>query len=228
MKPIEKPLKKYKQPIDIGENSKSVQKGIPKAHETTQENHHHYLLFTGHMIDKPDRETPRFPSKKEKAVWQKMKEEIEKVKRNTAGKLKGIAGGACGGDILFHEICKELEISTELFLALPRKKFLVESVAFAGLGWVERFDKLFEKLPVRYLSKSHESAEWLKENKTLSIWEKNNLWQLNCGLANGGLNMTLFALWDGKGGDGPGGTADMVKEAKKKGARTIIINPEKC
>jgi hypothetical protein len=93
---------------------------------------------------------------------------------------------------------------------------------------VERFDKLFEKLPVRVLSKSQELPEWLKRNNTLSIWERNNLWQLNCALKDGGLNMSLIALWDEKGGDGPGGTADMVKEAKAKGARTIIINPEEC
>jgi hypothetical protein len=229
VKPFEKPFNKYKQQQHtIGKNSKSVQERVPEEQESNQDNYWHYLLFTGHMIDKPEREIPRFPEKKENSVRQKLKEEIEKVKRNTTGKLKGIAGGACGGDILFHEICQELKISTELFLALPREKFLVESVVFAGHGWVERFDKLFEKLPVRVLSKSQELPEWLKRNKTLSIWERNNLWQLNCALKDGGLNMSLIALWDGKGGDGPGGTADMVKEAKAKGARTIIINPEEC
>jgi len=41
---------------------------------------------------------------------------------------------------------------------------------------------------------------------------------------NGGINMTLIALWDGKGGDGPGGTGHMVKEAKSKGAQVIEID----
>ena len=36
--------------------------------------------------------------------------------------------------------------------------------------------------------------------------------------------MTLIALWAGKGGDGPGGTEHMVKEAKEKGAKTVIIS----
>lgn len=227
MKPIDKPFKKNRQHNILGRGSKSAREELAEMHVSIQENHQHYLLFTGHMIDKPDREIPRFSAKKENVVRQKMKEEIEKVKRNTTGKLKGIAGGACGGDILFHEICRELDISTELFLALPREKFLVESVAFAGPGWVERFNKLFNKLPVRVLSKSQKFPR-VKGKKNLSIWEKNNLWQLNCALANGGLNMTLVALWDGKGGDGPGGTADMVKEAKEKGGRSIIINPENC
>lgn len=228
MKPIDKSFKKDKQLINSGGYSKPGREEFSEDQFSTQDNNQHCLLFTGHMIDKPDREVPRFPEKKENAVRQKIKTEIEKVKRNTTGKLKGIAGGACGGDILFHEICMELEISTELFLALPREKFLAGSVAFAGPGWIERFDKLFDRLPVRVLSKSQKLPGMLKEKKNFSIWEKNNLWQLNFALANGGLNMTLIALWDGKGGDGPGGTADMVKEAKAKGARTAIINPDEC
>ncbi|MEJ7830008.1 MAG: hypothetical protein WKF91_17495 [Segetibacter sp.] len=36
--------------------------------------------------------------------------------------------------------------------------------------------------------------------------------------------MSLIALWDGKGGDGVGGTQHMVKEAQAKGAKTIIID----
>jgi len=44
----------------------------------------------------------------------------------------GIAGGACGSDILFHEVCESLGIPTQLFLALPKDKFHVESVDRAG------------------------------------------------------------------------------------------------
>ena len=36
--------------------------------------------------------------------------------------------------------------------------------------------------------------------------------------------MTLIALWDGKGGDGPGGTAHMVKEAQERGSKTIVLD----
>jgi len=35
--------------------------------------------------------------------------------------------------------------------------------------------------------------------------------------------MTLFALWDGKAGDGPGGTQDMVNQANDRGARVVRI-----
>jgi hypothetical protein len=54
----------------------------------------------------------------------------------------GIAGGASGGDILFHEICAELGIPTRLLLALPRDPFIEESVAPAKGDWTKRFDRL--------------------------------------------------------------------------------------
>jgi hypothetical protein len=36
--------------------------------------------------------------------------------------------------------------------------------------------------------------------------------------------MTFIALWDKKGGDGAGGTEHMVKEAEKRGAKTVVID----
>jgi hypothetical protein len=36
----------------------------------------------------------------------------------------------------------------------------------------------------------------------------------------------LIALWDGKGGDGPGGTADMVSQAAAGGDHPEIIAPQ--
>jgi hypothetical protein len=35
--------------------------------------------------------------------------------------------------------------------------------------------------------------------------------------------MSLIAVWNGKGGDAPGGTEHMVREAKVRGAKTLTI-----
>lgn len=121
-------------------------------------------------------------------------------------------------------MCAELGIQTELYLALPPEDFKAESVAFAGTNWIERFDALYQKLPHHMLCDTKELPAWLQKKKDYTIWERNNLWELNNGLVNGGMHMTLIALWDGKGGDGAGGTEHMVKEAKEKGAKTIIID----
>jgi hypothetical protein len=183
----------------------------------------HVILFTGHMIDENDRVEPRFPASKEIAVKAAILKELIDLKAKTKQLLAGIAGGACGGDILFHEICKEKEIDipTEMYLALPPKEYKERSVSFAGPEWVTRFDLLTKKLIVNILPKSKNI------DKQNNIWEMTNLWMLDNALHVEGKNMTLLALWDGIGGDGNGGTEHMINIAKDKGAKIIIININK-
>ncbi|MGZ4866121.1 MAG: hypothetical protein ACXV7C_02790, partial [Candidatus Angelobacter sp.] len=56
------------------------------------------------------------------------------------------------------------------------------------------------------------------------VWERSNLWMLHNALWYGAENVTLIALWDGQGEDGPGGTKHMVETADTSGAQTIIID----
>lgn len=218
-------LKLYESLAVKSENVKAALSAMPPSN-MQQQTVTYFLLFTGHMIDKPDRKEPRFPASKELKVRQAIKDKLilEKNKMEEGRVLCGVAGGACGGDILFHEICAELDIPTQMFLAIPREKFLVESVAFAGIDWIERFDKLYEKIPHQVLSDQKELPKWLQKKPGYDIWSRNNLWELKYSLVNGGMNMTLLALWDRKVADGPGGTEDMVNLAKKNGSKTIIID----
>lgn len=183
----------------------------------------HYLLFTGHMLDKESRQEPRFPPALEATARAAIKAALLKEKESVSGSLKGLAGGACGGDILFHEVCEELSIPTDVFLALPAEQFCKESVQFAGPQWVQRFHELLNKRPDQVLSDTKELPKWLQKKKEYNIWVRNNLWMLESALVNGGANMTLMALWDGKGGDGAGGTEHMVRLAEEKGARIIWL-----
>jgi len=185
------------------------------------------LLFTGHMIDAPGREKPRFPPDKEGVARQAIRKAIETEKARPGGVALGIAGGASGGDILFHEICAELGIQTQLFLALPKNQFIKASVAPAQGDWVQRFDKLAETLPVRVLAESKELPAWLAEKKDYTIWQRNNLWMLHNALAQGGKNVTLIALWNGQKGDGPGGTGDLVERAQERDALPVILDTRK-
>jgi hypothetical protein len=185
------------------------------------------LLFTGHMIDAPGRKEPRFPPDKEpiarEAIEKAIREELDK-----AGEIGfGIAGGACGGDILFHEICQEMQIPTRFFLALPPDQFIQASVAHGGPDWIERFHRLCERLTPRILSETTELPNWLGDKPNYTIWQRNNLWTLYNALASDGANVTLFALWDGKKGDGPGGTEDLVEKGKERGVKVIILDSKK-
>jgi len=204
------------------------------------------LVFTGHMIDDPEErkkknKPPRFPAEKEGVARQKIREAVEGEMKEGAGVSFGIAGGASGGDILFHEVCLELGIPTQLYLALQSNLYIEESVAKAGPQWVERFRKLNERLSetgnVRVLcdltEAPNDEAEylpaWLRSKPDYNIWQRNNLWMLHNALTAGGDDcVTLIALWDREPtGDGPGGTSDLVQKATRRGAKTVVIDTKK-
>lgn len=186
------------------------------------------LLFTGHMIDTPDRAKPRFPPNKVEVARQKIAEAIAAEQQLAGGIACGIAGGANGGDILFHQICEKMKIPTRIYLAVPRDLYITASVASAGPEWIEQFNNLVKSHPVRVLHESKELPRWLQEKSGYNIWQRNNLWNLHNALAMvGGENVTLIALWNGATGDGPGGTADMVQKAQDRGAKTVILDTKK-
>lgn len=186
------------------------------------------LLFTGHMIDAPGRGEPRFPPNKVDVAKQKIAEAVAAEQQIAGSIAYGVAGGASGGDILFHQVCEEMNIPTRIFLAVPRELYIPASVAAAGPQWIEEFNRLVRTHPVRVLCDSKELPRWLQEKPGYNIWQRNNLWNLHNALAAaGGENVTLIALWNGASGDGAGGTADMVQKAQERGAKTIILDTKK-
>ena len=181
------------------------------------------VVFTGHRVDVPGRPKPRFPPEKEGVARAEIRRAIEH--ELARGAIQGIAGGASGGDILFHEVCAELEVPTRLFLALPPAAYVAESVAPSGPRWVERFWALEQRLDKRVLSERKELPRWLATKQGYDVWQRNNLWTLHNALAAGPQNVTLVALWDGAStGEGPGGTSHMVAEARTRGARVEILD----
>jgi hypothetical protein len=190
------------------------------------------ILFTGHRVDS-DPAKKRFPPDKEPEARKAIMDAVAKELERAGGNAIGIAGGASGGDILFHEVCEELKVPTRLYLALPREEYIKESVQDAGIEWVRRFNELYaKKKDRRTLAGSKDLPKWLREKgDSYTIWQRNNLWVLSNAVAldraGGGINLTLIALWNGKEGDGPGGTKDMVLKARERGAETIILNTEK-
>lgn len=188
----------------------------------------HVLLFTGHRIDAPGRATPRFPADKEPVARQALLDAVRRELALASGPVIGLAGGASGGDILFHEVCAEVGIETRLLLVMPREDYVCASVQDSGPEWVERFNALYDRLPHRVLSPSPELPRWLQRKPNYDIWQRNNLWNLYTGLALGSRYVTLIALWDGEpGGDGPGGTQDMLNKTRESGAKTIILHTKK-
>ena len=95
-------------------------------------------VFTGHMIDRPTRETPRFPPELEGAVADAIGEWIRRV-----GPAAGYASAACGGDILFLEALLTEGREVHVALPFPAAEFLRTSVDFLPDGkWRERFERV--------------------------------------------------------------------------------------
>ncbi len=179
------------------------------------------LIFTGHMVDRPERSEPRFPSQAETRVRSAIHEAIASIRSTEPGSTIGLAGGASGGDLLFHEVCAEMGIKTQVLLALPAAEFVLESVAPAGPDWERRFYAVVASRgpqDVKILS----ARNGLIEGETTNVWQRTNLWILEEALALAP-ERTLLALWDGKTGDGPGGTEHFVQVAKRFGVRLAPV-----
>jgi hypothetical protein len=183
------------------------------------------LVFSGHRIDPPGRQTPRFPASREEQARAMIRAAVAE-EQALAGQapVEGIAGAASGGDILFHEVCAELGIPTSVLLAMREHDFAARSVADAGPGWMERFRKLCDRVPPRVLSVDGALPEWLADRPDYTIWQRSNLWILHTALAREDADVTLIVLWDGQGGDGPGGTEDMVDIAKRRGVKVVHLD----
>jgi hypothetical protein len=188
------------------------------------------IVFTGHRIDKPGRKPPRFPKETEGEARRMIAEAVVAERTKADGEVVGLAGGASGGDILFHEVCGEQGVKTQLFIVGSRDAYVRKSVQDGGPQWVERFDRLHATLPVRVLGNSQGAVElprWLKPAKNYSVWERNNRWILNNALVHGASRVILVALWNERiAPDGRGGTRDMVKTAEERGARVVRLNAE--
>ena len=95
------------------------------------------VLFSGHMIDAPDRTAPRFPPSREPIAASAIAAKLEEIGAGR-GDL-GICGGACGGDLLFAEACLEKGMQLEIYIPLDEPQLLAKSVNFAGGNWQNRY-----------------------------------------------------------------------------------------
>jgi hypothetical protein len=180
------------------------------------------ILFAGHRLDAEDRPAPRFPAEMEAPAGEAIRDAVADIVR-CHGSARGIAGGASGGDILFHEACGRLGIPSELYLPMGEDAFIAESVAPAGADWVQRFAALATRVP-RVFYHHPPEHDGRDGEPARSIWEQNNQWLLHEALSDGADNLTVLVLWDGHTGDGPGGTEDLVHAARLAGAEVVILD----
>jgi hypothetical protein len=183
----------------------------------------HALLFTGHMIDRADRKQPRFPASAEGRVRNAIREAISAVRWTTPGSTIALAGAASGGDLLFHECCEELGTPSRILLPMPPGEFEAASVAPAGRAWVERFHALLSRAGPDHIQMMKTEGA-LRESDAANIWQRANWWMIEEAVSIAA-ERALLALWDGKAGDGPGGTAHFLAMAVQAGIGVLPVIP---
>jgi hypothetical protein len=167
------------------------------------------LLFSGHMIDAPDRTTPRFAADKESVAAAAIANTLAEIGANP-GDL-AICGGACGGDLLFAEACLARDMRLELYIPFDEATFLANSVDFANANWHDRYLAAKSKATLHVMP--DELGPLLADENR---YERNNLWMLQSAARFGDEKVAFICLWDGQGGDGPGGAQHFMDEAGRK------------
>lgn len=169
------------------------------------------ILFTGHMLDRPGRAQPRFPTSLQNQVALRIAEELE-IARAT----DGFASAACGGDILFLEAMMARGGRIHVTLPCALEAFRKDCAdIIPGADWGVRFDHIvkaahtLEVLGEQYASDNAVASECCN--------------RIMVGLAercarDKGEAPTVIALWDGRPGDAAvGGTHSTVQFCLQNG-----------
>lgn len=179
------------------------------------------LVFSGHMVDAPGRSRPRFPADKVPIAEREVEKVLDALHAG-AGDV-ALTQGAAGGDLLFAEACVKRGVRVQLLLPLAEDEFIRQSIlpSVDGEGWRQRYVALKARLtdPPRVLP-NEQGASPAHTNP----FERCNLWLLSSARAYGEHKVHLICLWDGGGGDGPGGTAHMVDEIKRSGGQVSWLD----
>jgi tetratricopeptide (TPR) repeat protein len=179
------------------------------------------VLFSGHIVDAPGRDPPRFPESMIPAAQQRIDAALEALKLDAQDLV--LTQGAAGGDLMFLESAQARGAQVQLLLPFTEPEFLQQSVAPRGATWMARYEavkaRLDSKRPIRCAP-----TELGAPPKGIDPYERCNLWLLNTALACGLDKVRLVALWNGGGGDGPGGTQHMVGEVQRRTGRVDWID----
>jgi len=175
------------------------------------------LVFSGHMIDSPDRLSPRFPRSMESTV----SEEIRKKLSEHENKI-GYSSAACGSDILFLEEMLKQKGEINIVLPFNKKDFVRTSVAIEpDSGWLERFETVLKKA-TRVIVAGEEGCivgeRAFEYANTMQI----GLSSLHAQILDS--KVVPLLVWDMGHGDGPSGTSAVMNHLREHDFEPEIID----
>jgi hypothetical protein len=169
------------------------------------------------MIDASGRPEPRFPPSLEPHAAAAIRSHVRAARTEAQGSILGIASGARGGDILFHEICRAEGIPTRVVLPFAPEAFIATSVRGAPRGgWIKRFWRLWNgTAPNRRSVLDLDAGPDPYGACNTAMFETAQA----CGK-----RVELLALWDGQGAEKPGGTAAFAAAVQAAGGHVARID----
>jgi hypothetical protein len=179
------------------------------------------IVFTGHMVDAPDRPVPRFPPRLVGAAAREIEGALAALDAGPGD--VAFTQGAAGGDVLFAEACLARRVPLQLLLPLDEDEFVARSLVPVtdGDAWQARFRDVVARLGAA-------PREAPRELGALAAGEdpfvRGNLWLLESACAAGAERLCCICLWDGGGGDGPGGTRHLVEAVRDAGGTVVRID----
>ena len=188
--------------------------------DTTAQPPRKVALFSGHMIDAIGRGKPRFPPDKEPVAARAIAEALADLgvgpvrPRHLRRRLRR-RSPICRG-------CLARGARLELYLPLDEPTFLNQSVDFADSDWRTRFFAAKARAVVHIAP-----SELCSIRDGQDAYDRNNRWMLETALGFGADQVDFVCLWNGEGGDGPGGTRDMIKSVRNRGGRTRWLDTTK-
>ncbi len=178
------------------------------------------VLFSGHMVDAPGRENPRFPPDKEPIAARAIAAALAELGVGPADLT--ICGGACGGDLLFAEAALARGARLELYIPFDEPTFLEKSVEFADSDWRARYFAA-KASAVLHVALGERGPNQEGED----VFECNNRRMLESALRHGADKVVLVCLWNGEGSDGPGGTRHMMDAVRNRGGQPHWLDTTK-
>jgi class 3 adenylate cyclase len=174
------------------------------------------IAFTGHMVDRPGRSTPRFPTSLTPQIAERIAAELE-----AARATDGFASGACGGDILFLEAMLARGGRAHVALPCAVESFRRDCVdIIPGSDWGSRFDRILEHASTLEIL----GEQYASDNAMASECCSRVLVGLaaRCAMAHKEEPIVL-ALWDGRPGDAEGGTHSFVRYCIDHGFKVRLM-----
>jgi hypothetical protein len=179
------------------------------------------LLFSGHMVDAPGRRAPRFPPSKVTAAARRIDAALDAL--HAAATDLAITQGAAGGDLLFAHACQERRVPLQLMLPLAEAAFVRRAVARSAEPerWLAAWAHVRARLARPPMHLAGDAGASTRGN---NAFERCNAWMLRSALAAAPGRVQLLCLWDGREGDGPGGTGHLVQQARHAGVPVTWID----